>query len=165
MNTASRSSGSTSLIARYLVDHYAGSCAGIDFFRRVASGHSDQAVRTAVGSMVAEIQQDQQALGRFLRAAGGRPSRIKNTAARVAQQLGRLKLNGRLVSRSPLSDMIELEGLCLAVTGKLHGWLLLRALADPRFPDAQLETLIDRAEQQHATLDRLRLDQATALWK
>ncbi len=52
----------------------------------------------------------------------------------LAAKLGRLKLNGRLVSRSPLSSVEELELMRLGVEGKASGWrtLRVRADADPR---------------------------------
>ena len=53
----------------------------------------------------------------------------KLSAAWAAEKAARLKLNGRLLSRSPLSSLEELEMLRLGVEGKAAGWRTLRALA------------------------------------
>ncbi|MFF2223696.1 hypothetical protein ACFVV7_10335 [Streptomyces globisporus] len=76
----------------------------------------------------------------------------------LAEKAGRLKPNGHLISRSPLSDLLEAESMLLGVLGKTACWRTLRILADsePRLPADRLETLLERAEQQSAVLDELR---------
>ena len=51
-------------------------------------------------------------------------------AAWIGEKIGRLKFNGRLLGRSPLSDLEEVELLRLGVEGKVAGWRTLRTLAD-----------------------------------
>ena len=48
----------------------------------------------------------------------------------IGEKAGRLKFNGRLFTRSPLSRLEELELLRLGVEGKAAGWRTLRVLAD-----------------------------------
>jgi hypothetical protein len=50
-------------------------------------------------------------------------------AAWIGEKVGRLKFNGHLTSRSPLSGLEELEMLRLGVEGKAAGWRTLRTLA------------------------------------
>jgi hypothetical protein len=76
----------------------------------------------------------------------------------MAGQLGRLKLNGRLVSRSPLSDVIELEMLVVGITGKQALWESLRVVSS--LPQQQLGTLIERAEKQRAVVEEARREAA-----
>jgi hypothetical protein len=78
------------------------------------------------------------------------------------EKVGRLKPNGRILSRSPLSDVLEVEALRLAVEGKAAGWLLLRRFAeqDGRLDPAQLDRLISRAARQAEVLENLRVDTA-----
>ena len=83
-----------------------------------------------------------------------RAQQVERHLARIAGQLGRLKLNGRLVSRSPLSDVIELEMLVVGITGKQALWESLRLV--PSLPQQQLETLIERAEKQRAVVEEAR---------
>ena len=58
--------------------------------------------------------------------------RYKVGAAWIGEKAGRLKFNGRLLARSPLSDLEELEMLRLGVEGKAAGWRTLRTLAGYR---------------------------------
>ena len=77
----------------------------------------------------------------------------------VLEKAGRFKPNGALLSRSPLSDLIELEGLALGVHGKAAGFRALRHLADTdtRLDATHLDELIDRAERQAAALEQMRI--------
>ena len=51
-----------------------------------------------------------------------KPNPIKDAAGWTAEKFGRLKPNNSLLSYSPLSRVIELEGLVIGVTGKLALW-------------------------------------------
>ncbi len=76
----------------------------------------------------------------------------------MGEKLGRLKLNGQLTGYSPLSRLVELEGLCLGTEGRLSMWRTLRRLArkDERLARIDFAALIARTEQQRRTLERLR---------
>jgi hypothetical protein len=91
----------------------------------------------------------------------------KVLAGWAAERVGRLKLNGRVLERSPLSSVIELEGLQLGVRGKWALWRTLRALAedDARLDPARLDGLVRRAEEQVDTLERLRVEASAALFR
>jgi len=80
----------------------------------------------------------------------------------VLEKAGRFKSNGRVLGRSPLSNLIEREGLLLGVQGKAAGFRALRRLADPdpRLQATDLDELIERAEQQADTLEQLRISTA-----
>ena len=71
----------------------------------------------------------------------------------------RLKFNGRVLARSPLSDLEELELLRLEVEGKAAGWRTLRAQADTdaRIDAERLDELIARAKTQASQLEELRV--------
>ena len=83
----------------------------------------------------------------------------KVCAAWVGEKAGRVKFNGRLLSRSPLSDLEELELLRLGVEGKAAGWRTLRALADTdeRLDPGHLDELMSRARRQADLLEELRV--------
>lgn len=151
------------LIETYLQDHHAGSAAGVDAFQRIAKGHSDPAVREAVTRIAVEVEADQAALESIMAAFRVKPSLLKDVPARVAEKVGRLKPNQRIVRRSPLSDVVELEGLVMAVHGKSLGWRILRELADPRLDKTQLADLHARALAQLEELEALRLGQSAKL--
>lgn len=153
----------TELIATYLQDHHAGSSTGVDAFGRVAEYHSDERVRSAVGRIADEVEADQQSLEQIMALVGAKTSTIKDVAGKVGEKVTRLKLNDRLTDRSPLSDVVELEALVMAVHGKGLLWEALLELDDPRLDRAQLQRLSDRAESQRQELDHLRLTQVHKL--
>lgn len=84
--------------------------------------------------------------------------RAKVSLGWLAEKAGRLKPNGRLLARSPLSDILELEMMRLGVEGKASCWRSLRALADTdaRLDATRLDNLLQRATRQAATLESLR---------
>jgi hypothetical protein len=146
-------------LGTYLQDHYAGSSAGTELFRRAAQQQSDPVARTELTVMVEEVENDRAALERFLAAAGTKPDPLKNAGAWVAEKLSRLKPNGELLHRSPLSDVIELEALRLAVEGKAAGWRVLRLLAEDEddFDRSELDRLLSSAANQIDRLEKLRM--------
>jgi hypothetical protein len=98
----------------------------------------------------------------------GMPVRhYKVGVAWAAEKAARLKLNDSLISRSPLSNLEELEMLRLGVEGKAAGWRTLRELADAddRLNRATLDGLITRAREQADLLEELRVQAAARLIK
>ncbi|MGN0101511.1 hypothetical protein [Dietzia sp. CH92] len=147
----------TEMLHTYMQDHHAGAAAGIDLFRRVAEDHSDPHVREVVGRIGDETVDDLKALEELMTLAGTSPSLLKDLPAKASEKLGQLKPNRRLAERSPLSDLVELEALTLAVNGKKMGFRALLEIEDPRLPTPTLQNLFDRAEQHARELEELRV--------
>jgi uncharacterized protein with NAD-binding domain and iron-sulfur cluster len=82
------------------------------------------------------------------------PSRTKEALTWLAATVGGLKLNGHVVTYSPLSRVVEIEALSAAVTAKLRLWMTLADMsrATARFDDELIARLQERA---HAQLDAL----------
>ena len=95
-------------------------------------------------------------------ALGIKVRRYKVGAAWIGEKAGRMKFNGRLFARSPLSNLEELEIMRLGVEGKAAGWRTLRTLAETnaRLDPARLDELISRARRQADLLEDLRVDAA-----
>jgi hypothetical protein len=74
-----------------------------------------------------------------------------------AEKAGRLKLNGSLLSYSPLSRLLELEGLHLGLTGKLFLWQALEGALGTSVGGEDLRRLRRRAESQRAELEPFHL--------
>lgn len=146
----------------YLQHHWAGAVAGTRLFHRVARGHSDPRVAAEVRELAAEIETDRESLRTIMRSMDIEPSMVGTVAASAAELVGRLKPNGSLLHRTPLTDVVELEALRDAVTAKRNGWQLLQAVAeDERRLDHELLTeLEDRADEQLLVLQRLHLSVA-----
>ncbi|TWH04190.1 hypothetical protein L615_010600000050 [Nocardioides sp. J9] len=141
----------------YLQHHWVGSTAGVAGFRRVGRSHGDPAAAAEIRTLSDEVFADREALRGIMRSVGLRPSLPGTVVARVGEVLGRLKPNGTLFRRSPLTDVIELETLRLAVTGKKAGFEVLRAAADsdPRLDPYALDRLLERADEHVRALERL----------
>lgn len=152
----------TKLLGIYLNDHLAGSRSGLDLARRALRENRDNAVGRYLQNFVRELEDERTVLRQIMRALGVPPNEFKLVAAAVLERLGRLKPNGFLVRYSPLSRMVELEALTVAVIGKRCMWTLLQrhARAERRLAGFDFETLIAQAEEQHQMLDRLRLHAA-----
>lgn len=143
-------------LAIYLNDHLAGATGGVELARRIADEHED----ADLTGLARDVEADRDSLLRIMGALGVQQDHIKVAGGWLGEKLGRLKLNGRLFSRSPLSYVIELEAMRLGVDGKAAGWQTLRRLAehDDRLDRTHLDELLARARSQQETLERLRVD-------
>jgi hypothetical protein len=147
------------LLGIYLNDHLAGSLAGLELARRTLRENEEHPVGLYLVHFVPELAEDRTTLRRVMEALAVPPDGLKERVAQLGERVGRLKLNGRLVSYSPLSRLHELEALVVATQGRLSLWRLLHALAreDVRLCDFDFEALIARAEAQQQALESLRL--------
>jgi hypothetical protein len=143
-----------SLLAIYLQDHHAAALAGTRLARRVASATPRDEPSAELSQVAREIAEDLATLETIMRRLGTRPNGVKDAMARAGERIARLKLNGRLHTRSPLSDVVELETLVVGITGKQALWRTLQtanALAN-----GELDHLIARAERQRRIAERAR---------
>jgi cell division protein FtsB len=148
----------------YLNDHLAGATGGVELARRLRASNRDDAVFGETLSRVcAEIEADRTVLEQVIEGLGYSRSKVKPAAAWVAEKLGRLKLNGQLRGYSPLSRLIELEGLLIGITGKIGLWQTLAELGTGEELDADLEQLTARAAAQRAAIDDLHRIAAAAV--
>lgn len=147
------------LLGIYLNDHLAGSLAGLELARRTLRENEEHPAGLYLVRFVPELAEDRLLLRRVMEALAVEPDGLKERMALLGERVGRLKLNGRLVSYSPLSRLHELEGLVVATQGRLSLWRLLRGLAgeDVRLSDFDFEALIRRAEAQQQALEALRM--------
>lgn len=150
-------------LAIYLQDHLAGATAGLELARRAARAQRGTPAADELARVRDEVAQDRQALLQVMRTLGVRRPAYKALAGWLLEKAGRLKTNGHLVSRAPVSDLVEREALRLGVEGKACLWRSLLALDDPRLDRAALQSLLDRSQEQARALERLRLDAARAV--
>jgi hypothetical protein len=155
-NTRPSQSG---MLGIYLNDHLAGATAGSELAHRMARSHRGREEGGPLGRLAAEIAQDRSALLNIMTSLGVRVRAYKFGAAWIGEKAGRLKFNGLLLARSPLSDLEELELLRLGVEGKAAGWRTLRAQADTdaRLDAGRLDDLISRARSQADQIEGLRV--------
>ncbi|MCT4353545.1 hypothetical protein M5362_10445 [Streptomyces sp. Je 1-79] len=146
------------LLTLYLNDHLTGSAAGVRLIHRIADRQSRTGSGPALAALARQIEEDQRSLRRIMRDLDVPAKPLREIMGRVGEKVGRLKLNGRLFSRSPLSDVLELEAMLLGVEGKAACWRALRELAETGsgVDTAELDRLLTRAGEQSRTLDDLR---------
>ena len=149
-----------SLLAIYLNDHLAGSTAGVELARRARGANEGTELGQLLSRLVREIEEDRDTLGAVMDAVGAGRDRFKKAAGWLGEKAGRLKLNGQLTGYSPLSRLVELEGLNLGIEGKSRLWMALGAIADPRLSAFDFVELAQRAERQRSELEPFRLDAA-----
>jgi hypothetical protein len=156
--------GERSLLGIYLNDHLAGATGGLELARRLARSQRGTWVGTEFEPLVAEIAEDRAALLDMMSALGVPVRRYKMYAGWVAEKVARLKPNGRLLSRSPLSTVVELETLKVGVLGKSAGWRTLRAVSerDNRLDPQRLDRLLHRADRHADQIEALRARAAAA---
>jgi hypothetical protein len=148
------------LLSIYLNDHLAGSTAGLELARRTLGANRGTQFEPVLGTLAEEIDEDRAALRDIMRALEIGEDPVKKIGAFVFEKVGRLKLNGSLFSYSPLSRLVEFEGVALGVTGKLALWRALQQVDDPRLAEFDLPALEARASAQQDAIEEQRREAA-----
>lgn len=119
---------------------------------------TDDATRRELGELVGEVAQDRASLAGILADLDVRRKPLQERVVSWGETVARLKPNGTVFRRSPLSDVVELESLGVALQAKKLGWLALRRLSeeDERLHTDQLDELIRRAADQQDRVEELR---------
>ena len=146
-------------LATYLNDHLLGATLGTELVRRAARENQGSELGAFLTGLAREIEDDRETLLAVMAELGVKPDRLKVAAGWTGEKLGRLKPNAQLRGYSPLSPLVELEGLLIGIQGKLSMWQVLAAVAVALGIDrARLEELSARAERQQADVELHRLD-------
>ncbi|MDT0464114.1 hypothetical protein [Streptomyces gibsoniae] len=150
------------LLGSYLSDHLAGPTVGTRRAAHLARSLRGSPYGAALGTIAAEITEDRATLPAMMRKPGVPARRYKVLAGGALEPAGRLKSNGRLIGRSPLTTLLELELLRLGVEGEAAARRSLRRIADSdrRLEPERLDQLIERAQRQLRVLEDLRLRQS-----
>ena len=144
-------------LSTYLNDHLAGATAGTELARRAASENEGTPLGEFLSELAEEIAEDRATLLELMETLDVGVDRKKVVAGWAAEKAGRLKPNAQLHGYSPLSPLIELEGLSLGIEGKRLLWRSLQAIADEHgLPAERLAELAKRARSQRDRVDRQR---------
>src|SRR3954471_14390713 len=147
-------------LGTYLNDHLAGATVGRELSKRAAEENRGTPLGSFLEKLHQEIVEDRQTLKDVMDALDVGEDRVKTAAALVGERIGRLKPNGNLLSYSPLSRVVELEGLGLGVHGKASMWRALGLVDDPRLEPFDFPALERRAQRQRNGLETYRLESA-----
>ena len=139
----------------HMKTHLMGASGGTAAFERVAHTHGIPEVATGLKAMAEEIKQEREWLRGMMTDVGIEPSAISKLASQGAETVARFRPTLRLLGRSELMDVLQLEALYAAVATKRNGWRYMRqaARAGANLDVAQLDELERWADSQ---LERLR---------
>ncbi|MGF1665396.1 MAG: hypothetical protein ACFCVC_03890 [Acidimicrobiia bacterium] len=144
------------LLEIYLDDHWAVAGAGAALARRVARNNVSTVWASRLESLAVDIEADERVLTLTRGEMGLDGGRWKRRFAVSAEVVGRLKPNGRIISYSPLSRVLELEGLIAGVAAKRCLWVAIsRALAT-----GGATSSVDYAEMERRAVEQSRVLEA-----
>ena len=112
----------TDYLETYLQDHRAGAEAGSDLAQRLLEENRGTQYEDFLARLAEQIEQDVEALEQIMDRFGVDRSFMKTAAAQIGEKVARLKPNDQLTGYSPLSRVLEFEGLRAGVQGKLSLW-------------------------------------------
>jgi hypothetical protein len=152
----------TPLLHIYLQDHLAGATFGYQLAERCRRKNRHSEFGAPLAELASEIASDRESLVAVMRRVGAERSNVKVSAAWFSEKIRRLKPNGRLLSYTPLSRVVELEGLVIGIAGKRALWRTLESLAPQggELEGFDFTVLAERAEDQLERVERLRLQAA-----
>lgn len=143
-------------MAIYLRDHLAMLEGAIALVDRARTQNKETPLERALELHALELREDRQHLRAVADAVGVTPAFLKIAAVRLAEWLGRFKLNGQLSGYSPLSRMNELEGLVILAAERDTLWQVLERHArfDPRLGGVDAGFRAELARHQRQRLER-----------
>jgi hypothetical protein len=148
-------------LSTYLQDHRAGAEMGSDLAARLRDENLGTPYEDFLTLLAQQVESDVATLEEIMERFGVDKATLKTAGAKIGEKLARLKPNEQLSGYSPLSRVLEIEGLRGGVHAKLGLWDSLSELAkaDDRLGVDEIAGLRARAESQ---LDRLRDTHLTA---
>jgi hypothetical protein len=143
-----------SYLATYLNDRNAILTAGTELARRAVESNRGGPYEAALEQARAALEADHELLRAQMTAQGVKPDRLKSSLAWLGEKLGRLKPNDQLTGYSPLSRVVELDGLTAILTVVAGSWEALT----PHLDDERLPAAAVRARRALEGLDGVRAD-------
>jgi hypothetical protein len=154
------------LLGVYCNDHLAAATGGIELVSRMLGRHRGGKYEARLEQLLDELREERTVLQRSMAALDIPVRQYKQIASWLGEKISRAKLNGHLLSRSPLSDLVEFEFIATAVLAKRAGFETMRevAVVEPRLDEAVLERMIAQADKQHDWLADVRREVAAEVF-
>lgn len=144
------------LLQTYLADHATGASAARARAHKMTKWYADMPIDFDLTRMAHQLDDEHDHLTGLIDRLGLRQPLAKRTLARIGELSGRLKLNGRVVTGSPLSPLLELELLRSGVIGKLGLWqTLVDYSGELSLDPTTYRTYADKAQEQLQILQDL----------
>jgi UDP-glucose 4-epimerase len=144
------------LLQTYLGDHLTGATGGRNRMHNMAERFAESDLGPDIARIAEELSEEHEHLEDLIdRLDLGQPLPKKALAA-LAELAGRLKANGRILTGSPMTPLLEIELMRSAVNGKQGLWETLTVYANELGLDAAFyRRLAKQAGQQSRTLESL----------
>jgi hypothetical protein len=154
------------LLGVYANDHLAAATGGIELVSRMLGRHRGGKHEARLEELLDELREERSAVQRSMAELGIPVRQYKQIASWLGEKISRAKLNGHLLSRSPLSDLVEFEFIATAVLAKRAGFETMREIAavEPRLDEALLDRMIAQADKQHDWLADVRREVAAEVF-
>jgi hypothetical protein len=150
-------------LATYLNDHLAGSVVALELLDHLEATQSDSGLIAFFRQLRADIAADRDELERLMESLHISQSRTRRASAWMAEKMTELKLRFDDPQAGALFLFESLEALSLGIEGKRSLWTALIAAAE-KSPPLQIidyERLKQRAEEQRARVEKVRINTAT----
>lgn len=144
------------ILQTYLSDHLTGAAGGRARALKMSEWYADREIGPELAVVARQLDEEHTHLSELIDDLGLRRGRPLQVLARVGEFVGRAKTNGRVLTGSPMTPLLELELLRAAVNGKQGLWQVLTEYADELGLDADVHRrLTADAQRQAETLERL----------
>lgn len=152
----------TRALSVYLNDHLAAATAGVRLAHRLVRHQRHPAAVRELTKLAAEVDEDREALLRLMGELGIPARGLRVLGGVLGEHISRLKTHGRLLRRSRLRPVVELETMLIGIQGKAALWRLLGTLpeVDRGSRAEELSGLLGRADRQTETVELLREEAA-----
>lgn len=147
---------SRDLLNLYLSDHLTGATAGASRIAHMADNFVDTPVYPKLSVLAAEVRAERTFLKNLIKDLGMKQMPYRQAVAWAGEHASRLKSNGKILSRSPMTMLLETELMRSAVQGKAGVWQTLQENAPALGLDPEVfAQLIEAFQKQLEALDEI----------
>jgi hypothetical protein len=148
----------TTPLGKYLHDHLAGAAFAVDLLGALARKHEGDALSKQLHALLAEIVEDRDELATIVGKLDAAPGGMKESVARFFEKLSRPKLVEN--ADDVFGSFEACEALALGILGKAALWDALALAFGREETEVDFKRLKERALDQHAVVEKLRLNLA-----
>lgn len=144
------------LLSLYMNDHVSGATAGVGRLSHMAEQYRQTPHGENLSRIARELREERAFYLELIRRRELPQRSYRQALAWVAERVGRLKLNRRLLSTSPMTPVLESELMQGAIVGKINGWRTLAEYHDALGVGKEVfERFIAQADRQIADLESM----------
>ena len=145
-------------IQTYVNDHLAGAAHAIELLEHLKRQHPTDVIGMLASKLLIDVKSDAEVLRGIGDRINAGSSALKETVSRLSEKISRFKLDDHGAISFETFECLEF--MVLGIHGKRALWQALAACSaiDPRLQNINYDVLIERAEQQEAAVESLRIE-------